>query len=254
MNIKTVCLTHDPVHPGWKQFERSLLAGGVPHHLIVQPWTGFGCKISGVRNWLLGDGRDVDVFIFADAFDTFFLGSWEELLGKILGNPGPAGHPAIYDGRGLFSCEKAVWPPSDIIRGQYPPCDSPWRYINSGGYLICREQFLAMTEGFDFTKVQEDQSFFTACYLTSPFGDMAHRPLNQLREQLEALGRNRDTMRANIALDTNCDIFQSIAFEGADDFHVSPCTSRLTNCVTNTKPNFIHGNGRTPMEKIYALR
>jgi len=265
MNIKLVT-TSEPGHPGWKQLERSLIAGGVPHHLMTEPWTGFGCKIGGVRKYLLGPGADVDIVIFLDGVDTFFLGSWEELAGRIL-------DPGIYDGRGLFSCEKAVWPPSALIQEQYKleramnrPAGvdenrehngseaqrvlPPWHHLNSGGYIIGRAQFLAMTEGFDFRRVECDQSFFTACYLNHPFCDPNHGAMNRLREQAQAMGKS---MKADIVLDLRCQIFQSIAFEGANEFQFTE-QSRLFNRITGTTPSFIHGNGRTPMEKIYALR
>jgi hypothetical protein len=53
-----------------------------------------------------------------------------------------------------------------------------------------------------------------------------------------------------LKLDYVCEIFQTLGFCPDSDFDMK---GRFTNTVTKSTPLFIHGNGHTPMGKIYEL-
>jgi len=51
-------------------------------------------------------------------------------------------------------------------------------------------------------------------------------------------------------LDTDCKIFQSIAFESKGDFSID---GGLYNNITKRRPIILHGNGKTNLEPYYNL-
>lgn len=52
-----------------------------------------------------------------------------------------------------------------------------------------------------------------------------------------------------VLLDTDCEVFQSIAFEDPDEFEMKD--GLLHNKITGTVPAIIHGNGLTDMSRMY---
>ena len=145
MSTILLTVTNDASHPGWKQFEKSLVAARVPHRLVLKKdWACYWSKVEALRDYLLGDGKNVEDFVFADAYDSLFLGSWDELLGK-LGKPG------------LFSAEKCCWPDAGLAP-RFPACATPWKYLNSGGYYLRRDTFLDMVN--KYLALANDQLFF----------------------------------------------------------------------------------------------
>lgn len=148
----------------------------------------------------------------------------------------------------FISAEKNCYPHVEL-KTQYPEVKNEWKYVNGGG-------FIAHTE------------FFTELYQTHNEGD----------NDQDWLARMYLSNQDKIKLDTNCEIFQTIAFEGAEDFEYnaggehtlhgnkvepgfhpegdSKVTSkggRLRNKKTGTYPVFIHGNGHTDMTRIWKM-
>lgn len=86
-----------------------------------------------------------------------------------------------------------------------------------------------------------------------------------IRSKGEHPGKFPNKANVNIKLDTNCEIFQTIAFENDYDFTrvVEPDTRynitgwtdrlRVKNNETGTLPVFFHGNAHTKMLKIWQL-
>lgn len=133
----------------------------------------------------------------------------------------------------IISAEKNCYPHAEkSVR--YPPCETEWKYCNGGGFMAECEYFAKVyTETHQ--EGQNDQDWLTEVFLAG---------------------------KAN--LDTDCNIFQTIAFEGPEDFgrrlyHVDHSRNewndvlRLFNRKTETCPIFIHGNAHTPLGKVYQL-
>lgn len=131
----------------------------------------------------------------------------------------------------LISAEKNCYPHAEkSVR--YPACETEWKYVNGGGF---------MADCAYFAKVYEDSH------------DATYNDQDWLTEVFLA---------GKAALDTRCEIFQTIAFEGQEDFTrmIVPSKEepwknslRMRNNKTRSLPIFIHGNAHTPMEKIYKL-
>jgi hypothetical protein len=123
----------------------------------------------------------------------------------------------------LWSSEKACYPHAQLAE-MYPDNPSPWKYLNGGGWFASKESFMRMVEDEMPSYFTVDQVYFTNQLLT----------------------------RKNITLDYDCEIFQTIAFCDFDkEFTVE--RGRVYNNFTKQYPIFFHGNGHTPLNKIYEL-
>lgn len=117
----------------------------------------------------------------------------------------------------IVSAERNCWPDPDRAIN-YPETKSPWKYVNSGCYFGNAEMFKKMVEENPIQQHTDDQRWFTDQFL-----------------------------KGLVELDSNCNIFQSIAFGQESDFELKG--NKLINTITKTKPVFIHGNGRTDMSR-----
>lgn len=133
----------------------------------------------------------------------------------------------------LISAEKNCYPHAEKA-SRYPDCETDWKYCNGGGFISECEYFVKIYEE-THQPGQNDQDWLTECYLLN---------------------------RPEIQLDTKCDVFQTIAFEGNGDFSrvlvdksdgVWQDTLRVKNNKTGSMPVIFHGNAHTPMDKIYKL-
>lgn len=122
----------------------------------------------------------------------------------------------------LFSAEKACYPHPDKA-DRYPETKSTWKYLNGGGWYCSSELFCKMVEAVPLDSSVVDQVYFTDRFLDGIYG---------------------------IELDNNCAVFQTLAFSDDSEFELS---DRLHNKATGTISLFIHGNGHTPMDKIYDM-
>lgn len=213
MKVKFITTTSDTEHPGHKELIRSLRYHGYDAVVIEHPWRGFGDKVLQTYAYLKAH-PDVEHFIYSDAWDTFAFAPLEEVISKV------KDWDCI-----LFSAEKACYPHGDKA-DLYPACDTPWKYLNGGNWLGSSKRFIDMVERQMPDVTVNDQVYFTDMFLF----------------------HNEDKY---IRLNYECDIFQTIGFEHAGDFSYE--VGRMTNTVTGEKPVFAHGNGRTPMDHIYAL-
>lgn len=133
--------------------------------------------------------------------------------------------------RMLISAEKNCYPHAEkSVR--YPACETEWKYCNGGGFLTYCEYFVKLYEE-SHDPTSNDQDWLTEVFLAG-----------------------------KASLDTGCQIFQTIAFEGPEDFSrvlvpdrgsVWGDSLRLKNNKTGSLPLFMHGNAHTPMTKIYGL-
>jgi len=154
--------------------------------------------------------REEPFVLFTDGADTFINGTSKSILEK-------------YQQVGsliLVSAEKNCWPDVNLST-HYPIVDrrSPWRYINSGGWMGERgaviEALLSMSDNID-NWGNDDQLCWTKWYLYRK-------------------GRLITT------IDSGCNVFQTMA--SAASHELSPDGS---NAVTHNTPSVYHFNGRSP--------
>jgi hypothetical protein len=189
------------------QLERSLRLHGYDYVILEHSWhpDGFLGKLHHTYNYLK-TCTSYTHFLYTDAWDTVAM----------------RGGVVVPDGV-LISAERACYPHPELA-SQYPASDSPWKYVNGGGWCGSVESFLRLYESKPPTDELNDQVWMTERYLSLQHEDW-------------------------VALDTDCMIFQTLGFCPVSDFIHSP----FTNTITGTQPAFIHGNGHTPMDHIYNL-
>lgn len=112
--------------------------------------------------------------------------------------------------KGLFSVEKMSFPNPDLAK-DYPATPYAWKYINCGGSLFPIPLFIEIFSRYDG------------------------------KENIQEWAAKEYLKNDKILLDTNCDIFQSVAFINENDFSVEG--KRVVNNYTKTNPVFIHNNG-----------
>jgi len=214
-NIKLKFLTTTSDRSKTSELIQSLSKFGWDFHIIEHEWNGFLGKITETYKYLptLLE-QGYTHFIYSDAWDSVTLSSMEEVIHKMKNLEGC-----------VYSVEKACYPHSELAV-LYPECSTDWKYINGGGWYSSIEFFQKMVERSYPQEEMNDQVW-------------AHRQF--IENNLGGL----------IQLDTECKIFQTIGFEGEGDF--SYTGNRLFNIKTDQLPVFIHGNGHTPMTKIYDL-
>ena len=213
MKLKFITTTSNLPQTG--ELIKSLDKFGWDYHIIEHEWNGFLGKITETYNYLPTLlNQGYTHFIYSDAWDSAALSGMEEVIHKMKNLDGC-----------VYSVEKACYPHPELAP-LYPACETDWKYINGGGWYSNIEFFQKMVERSYPQDEKNDQVW-------------AH---NQF------LNNNPDGL---IQLDTECKIFQTIGFEGEGDF--SYVAGRLCNNKTDQLPVFAHGNGHTPMTKIYDL-
>jgi hypothetical protein len=123
-----------------------------------------------------------------------------------------------------MSAERGCYPHPEK-ESIYPKHDSPWHFVNGGGWFCNSEIFKLAVELNPLQSHDVDQVWFTDLFLNNP--DF-------------------------VKLDYNCDVFQTIAFCPESDFKIVDNT-KVLNTVTKTYPSWIHGNGHTPMTEYNKL-
>ena len=131
--------------------------------------------------------------------------------------------PDIEPCKMLISAEKNCYPHPER-KGEYPEVQSAWKYVNGGGWIAEIEYFKYLCGKENLNTGSHDQVWLMDAYLN-----------------------NRD----DIKLDTQCRVFQSIAFSHQHEWDI--VDGRMINKVTGTVPVFIHGNGHTEMGWVYKI-
>lgn len=224
--MKVITVVSDEFNPGCEHLKRSLKHHGYELDVLIHPFQ-FGGQMKHVYEWCKANWG---IFLYTDGWDTFALGSPAEVLEKF----------EKLNCELLISAEKNCYPLKETA-SLYPECKTEWKYVNGGGFMGTCEMFCEMYEDGLIDKVHErnDQQW------------LAEQYCNRYKD-----GR--------VKLDTGCEIFQTIAFEGEDDFGrvVVPTETykegwkdqlRMVNKKLNSMPVVVHGNAHTRMEKVWQL-
>lgn len=208
-------------HPGLSMLKKSLDKHGWGYEIAQDTRPDIWSSGMVVAYEFCKRNPDITHILYTDAWDTVALGGPKEVEKKYK-------DPESW----LFSVEKACYP-NDIARNgvdlakAYPPAPSEWKYINCGGYIAPTKILIQVFEDIPFKSNEINiQDYMAMAFLSGKY---------------------------NIKLDTGCEIFQTIAFEGRQDFTYDKQGGRLINNFFNSRPVFIHGNGRTNMDHVYPL-
>lgn len=222
MKLKVVTTSDDPTNGGWKKLEHSLKLFGYDYEHILHPFS-FGHQLPVIQRWCENYRGDCTHILYTDCFDTLALADAEEVINKYVNynwnkNKARGGHIKM-----LISAEKNCYPHPDRA-DDYPFTMSPWKYVNGGGWLVEIEYFKHLCIKENLTQDSHDQVWLMDAYL-----------------------RNRD----EIKLDTDCEIFQTIAFSNESEWQTRG--QRFENIGTETLPIWFHGNGHSEMQWVYKI-
>lgn len=214
MNCKLITTASDISKTDMLQ--KSLKKFNWDYEILVHKWEGFGCKILETYKYLKSH-PEITHFFYSDSYDTIVLDTMENTLAKI------KDFDCI-----LMSAERACYPHPEKAE-RYPHTDSPFKYVNGGGWFCNSSVFCLAVETNPLTVHTVDQVWFTDLFLNNEY----------------------------VKLDTNCEVFQTIAFCEEGDFRMLDVyylnKQVVLNWITQTTPTFWHGNGHTPMTKFYEL-
>jgi len=181
-----------------------------------QPWPGFPlAKIRGARQFLAT--RREDYALFVDSTDTFILSTATAILESF----------AQLDTNILVSGEKNCWPLSDFaLRYPHPGAQddpgTPWRFVNSGGWMGLRTALIEALGEMDsiFVSLARQGGFRSNC--------------DQSCWVEWVLSNHRHDIYSYV--DARCQIFQCM-------WRTTEMLDSGLNSVTGTKPSVWHFNG-----------
>lgn len=212
MKVKLIATATNLNDEGFLEFKKSLDYFQWDYDIITDRYVAYGSKMINAYNY--AKKTDCTHLFIVDAYDIFMLGGMDDAL-EVIPDKDIV----------LFNAEKACWPHSELA-SQYPEVTSPWKYVNGGACFVEKERFIKLIDENPIKHTDNDQEKLTDVYLKS-------------REKY------------NMQLDTDCELFQSIAHRHDDDFEFLDFI--LINKKTGSLPIIIHGNGKTNMEDIYNL-
>jgi len=220
MKLLVITTCDNKGNAGWQKLEASLQRFGYDYHCIEHPFT-FGTQMGVIQKWCNEYSGDATHILYTDAFDTVAFAGPGEVINKFTVDKFVVGYTVP---KMLISAEKNCYPhPERAVN--YPEVKSAWKYVNGGGWITEIEFFKQLCIKENLNQHSHDQVWLMDAYLN-----------------------NRD----EIKLDTECEIFQTIAFSNQDEWEVTPY-NRLYNVATDTQPVFFHGNGHTEMNWVYEM-
>lgn len=143
-----------------------------------------------------------------DAFDVVVTAPLQEVERRFI----ELQHPWV------FNAEQSCWPDAGM-EDRYPPCETPWRFLNAGCFMAEIEYFRKAAFRFNFSGVDiwgDDQRFYTRLFLENP---------------------------GLIKLDHRCELFYTLFSPGFIGWDYTMSGGRVENVLTGTQPLIIHGNG-----------
>jgi GR25 family glycosyltransferase involved in LPS biosynthesis len=216
----------DSSNSGLLRFVDSCITHSIPFRILGQgqPWQGGdmtnnpggGQKVNLLKAGLI-EIRDIfpEVFanlvvLFTDCYDVCVSALVDEILKKY----------AAFQKKIVFSTEVSCWPDSELSK-QYPlsPCDSPFQYLNSGGFIGYATDILDLINGASIRNDEDDQRYYTNHFLNP---------------------RSTDTHRG-LTLDYRCEIFQTLNHVPKEYLDLS--SLRAKNKLFHTRPCLFHANG-----------
>jgi len=232
--LVVVAVATDPNHPGLRRFVHSCQVAKVDYRIIGlnTPWIGGdmdhgpggGQKVLLLREELgkwTRDCLDNTLLLFMDSYDVVVVGGETEIVAKYMvsASASACANPI------LFSAEKSCWPRRNLAK-HYPSVDSPYRYLNSGGYIGKARDIYDLISANPIGPTDDDQLYFTYAFFS---------------------------WRSKIQLDYRCAMFQTLN-DAMDDVVI--LQNRPYNRLHSTWPIMIHGNGpkKDNLDRFYAPR
>lgn len=220
--IQIVTVGTDPVD-GYKRFVESANAYSFPFVCLGfgEPWggndmtrgPGGGHKVVLFKKYLdQFDDDDERLILFSDCYDAVVSGSPDQVLSKFNNIRENTGCDV------MFSAEALLWP-DESIADQFPDVGTPYKYLNSGGFIGSIKSLKKLTVQ-SIESSDDDQYYY----------------------QMEYLKSWRGESDLNIILDDFAYIFQTLSSH-FDQIKIDYDQSKVINELTDSRPLIIHGNG-----------
>jgi hypothetical protein len=204
--MSLIAVMHASPHNARSRFVQHLCEKqNIPVKIYSPPWQGLLSKITTALQ-ASRELTDASHILFIDAYDIVPLARPDVIMERFAAFQ----HPFV------MNAEPHIWPPNSFTPEDYPPCESVWRYLNSGAFLAEREYLRECLErwGNPFGWPSgNDQDWYATHFLKEP---------------------------GCIKLDTKCELFQCL-IGGWWAFDTAP--GKLHNTKTNTDPVILHHNG-----------
>lgn len=213
MNLGAITFTNNLNSDKFLLVKKIAEERGVPLHAYTGPWRGFGEKL------LMGQRASAELtqythLMLIDAFDVIVMASAGEILTRFM----EFGHP--------FVCQAEIncWPDREKS-SRFPACDSHWKYLNSGLYVVERKYLGSLWQKHGpIDPSVYDQRWVIDVFLNDP---------------------------GCIMLDTGCVLFQSL--HGSQQ-HLEMRGKRLYNRCTGTYPLVAHHQGGADIRDDFARK
>lgn len=206
---------------GFKRYMQSAEAYGLSVNVLGmgETWEGGdmryrggGYKINLFRQALKPYQHDSSLLVmFTDSYDVIFLGAKENIIQNF----------KTFNASIVFAAEVYCWP-EKFLADSYPKTESPYKYLNSGGFIGYAKQLYNLLSENRLKNKDDDQQYFTRLFLDK-----------DIREKYK------------IRLDHKATIFQCAS--GATDhlklIETSDNYYALNNEITGSQPLVLHGNG-----------
>lgn len=231
--MKIVTVINDETNPFFNLLRLSCAVHGLELIVLVSNQINFSTRR--IKDDLLKDyleaEEDDEIILFTDGTDVVFTAGEEEILYKF----------AAFKKEIVFSGETGCWPDKSLA-SQYPPSGgSPYRYLNSGGFIGKAAPIKQMLEdnAFDLENFAEsNQYIWTKRYFKYPEkielderGEIFCTFSPEIREEYLPAGNDRD--------------FRAYYRHKKDWFNQNFQVKggRIFNVMTNTWPCQAHFNG-----------
>ena len=128
-----------------------------------------------IKNW---DNLGDTIIMFTDSYDVMFNGTPMEIVRQFRDMKSPI----------VFSAEKTCWP-DEPAKENYPYVESPYYYLNSGGFIGYGDHILKMVN-HDIDIEEDDQRYYTKYYLESGYQVPKATPFEGVKENTYELHQN----------------------------------------------------------------
>ena len=214
-----VCTVANRMHPNLEKLIISCKENGIQLEILGmgQPYVGNTTKLRVMKEYCHRLPDD-DLVLFVDAFDVLILADKQEIVSRFLALDVPM----------LMAMEMNCWPLKSSAPF-HPPTSSPFKYINTGGYMGWVKAVRRWLDSFDGTLLsgKSDQGAAHKLFMEKPH---------------------------LYALDHWCAIFLCLFQVPADAVLIDPVSRRVTCSYTNSSPCVLHANGRsfTIWNQVYS--
>jgi GR25 family glycosyltransferase involved in LPS biosynthesis len=212
----------------FERFMNSCKIYGIPVHVLGMDvsWNGNnmleqeggGHKVNMLKGFLSRFSDDDNrLVLFTDSYDVVFCNSPHQILRKWKEISVATGCKIV------FSAEATLWPNNNENESDFPDVNSPFKYLNSGGFMgkICDLKEMTQDEILDS---EDDQYYFQRKYTSSKNGTIIIDYMSHLFQTLS-------THHENIIVD--------------HDF------CNVINKKYGTSPCVIHGNGGIDIKHFF---